>query len=120
MNTRVEFIGPFEHHEVVVNGWSVPLLHARPHEDGSVDLVLDRRISLSVREKDVIQVTAFLADAIAVAQGLACHPAMTETGPSTMSPRYRSPLEPRRVVMIGDVPADGEHRPILGLVPKED
>ena len=45
-NFRVSFPGPFTQHEVVVDGWSVPLIHAQPcgEHDESVMLILDSRL----------------------------------------------------------------------------
>jgi len=37
----VDFIGPFEHHDVVLNGCNVPFLTRDPVEGGRVHLTLD-------------------------------------------------------------------------------
>ena len=75
---RVDFVGPFESHFVVVGGRQVPFLHARPLDGGRIDLTLDRRfgVELSVAEAD--RIIPFLAHAIAVGMGYACHPDRTE------------------------------------------
>jgi hypothetical protein len=73
---RVSFPGPFMHHEVVVNGWAVPLLHAHPcgtHDEG-VMLVLDSRIAITLSVEEAERFVPFLADAMAVALGYTAHP----------------------------------------------
>lgn len=82
---RVKFIGPFEHHEVVVDGHLVPWLTAMPYEGGDrVDITLDQRFSLVLTTEEAGRVVPFLADAIAVASGEPCHP----------RPRHDPPLPP--------------------------
>ena len=53
---RVSFPGPFTQHEVVVDGWSVPLVSAQPcgDHDESVMLILDHRLAatFSVEEAE--------------------------------------------------------------------
>jgi hypothetical protein len=88
----VTFPGPFEHHDVVVNGWRVPLLQAHPQGEDRVRLVLDRRLGAEFTACEAERVIPFLADAIAVALGYGCHPrhAMDE-------PAVSAPVRPRRV-----------------------
>lgn len=73
---RVTFPGPFMRHEVVVNGWTVPLVHAQPcgEADEKVMLVLDDRLAMTVSVEEAERFVPFLADAIAVALGYTCHP----------------------------------------------
>lgn len=71
---RVAFQGPFEHHDVVVEGWRVPLVQAHLKDGGRVMLVLDRRLGLELSADEAERVTPFLADAIAVALGYGAHP----------------------------------------------
>jgi hypothetical protein len=71
---QVAFPGPFQHHEVVVDGHLVPFLTARPRGDQCVDVVLDRRFSLSMTDAEARRFVPFLADAIAVAGGYPSHP----------------------------------------------
>src|SRR5258708_7248607 len=70
----VEFIGPFEHHDVVVNGWRVPFLEATPQNGGKVLLCLDRRFGLDLSIAEAERILPFLADCIAVASGYTAHP----------------------------------------------
>lgn len=70
----VEYVGPFEIHEVVVNGHVVPFLTCLPHADGSVHVCLDRRIGIDLSPGEALTVVPFLADVIAVVGGLTCHP----------------------------------------------
>jgi hypothetical protein len=73
---RVSFPGPFSHHRVVVDGWSVPLLHAHPcgGHDEHVMLVIDNRIAITVSVEEAERFVPFLADAMAVALGYTAHP----------------------------------------------
>lgn len=73
---RVSFPGPFTHHDVVVDGWKVPLLHAHPggEHDESVTLVVDNRLALTLTVEEAERFTPFLANAIAVALGYTSHP----------------------------------------------
>ena len=73
---RVNFPGPFSQHDVVVDGWKVPLLHAHPggEHDEKVMLVMDNRLALTVSVEEAERFVPFLADAIAVALGYTSHP----------------------------------------------
>jgi hypothetical protein len=73
---RVDFPGPFTRHEVVVDEWSVPFLHAHPSgdHDETISLVLDNRLAISLSVAEAERFVPFLADAIAVALGYTCHP----------------------------------------------
>jgi hypothetical protein len=70
----VEFIGPFEEHRVVVDGWQVPFLTATPFKGGMVALTLDHRFDLDVSVADAERIVPWVADVIAVAMGYACFP----------------------------------------------
>jgi hypothetical protein len=70
----VEFIGPFEKWSVVEDGWEVPYLEALPLPGGNVSLTLDRRYGLDLTVAEADRFIPFLAQAIAVASGYACHP----------------------------------------------
>jgi hypothetical protein len=72
----VGFPGPFSHHDVVVNGWKVPLVHAHPcgEHDESVMLVLDNRLAETFTVEEAERFVPFLADAIAIALGYTAHP----------------------------------------------
>jgi hypothetical protein len=72
---KVSIPGPFTHHDVAVDGWSVPFLEAIPSQDDrSVTLLLDRRIGITLSHEEVERIVPFLADAIAIASGFAAHP----------------------------------------------
>jgi hypothetical protein len=88
---RVNFPGPFQHHEVVVDGWAVPLLHAHPsgENDESVTLVIDSRLALTVSVEEAERFVPFLADAIAVALGYTSHPNEDAEQPLIKQPQPR-------------------------------
>jgi hypothetical protein len=60
----VSFPGPFSHHDVVVNGWKVPLVHAHPcgEHDESVMLVLDNRLAETFTVEEAERFVPFLAE----------------------------------------------------------
>ncbi len=70
----VDFIGPFEKHEVVVNGWKVPYIDADLLPGGRVHLSLDNRVGIDLTIEEADRLVPFIADAIAVAMGYTCHP----------------------------------------------
>lgn len=72
---RVSFPGPFRHHEVVVDGWSVPFMEALmgPDED-RVTLLLDRRYGVELSAEEAERLVPFIADAVAIALGYPSHP----------------------------------------------
>jgi hypothetical protein len=96
---RVSFPGPFAYHEVVVDGWSVPFLHAHPggDNDGEVMLVLDKRMAATFSVKEAERFIPFLADAIAIALGYTSHPSGDET------PNRRPQPRPMRMRGLGAV-----------------
>jgi hypothetical protein len=94
---RVNFPGPFTQHDVVVDGWRVPLLDAQVNQDdGRVLLVLDNRFTLDLSAEEAERVVPFLADAMAVALGYDAHP--NETDP--LPPRRAPHPKPQRVMTI--------------------
>lgn len=96
----VDFIGPFEHHDVVVNGCSVPFLTATPLNGGRVHLTLDGRFGLDLTVTEADDVVPFIADAIAIALGYTAHPHATECP----DPRPRPPFARMRSLMdSGDI-----------------
>lgn len=97
----VDFVGPFEHWDVIVNGHAVPFLTATPLSDGSVRIHLDRRFGLDLTSAQALEVVPFLADAIAVALGLTCHPC-----PEAPEPPPRRAAA--RVHSLDDSPAGAE------------
>ena len=81
MEDRVDFIGPFKHYDVVVEGRAVPHLSAMPQKDGVVTLLLDRRFAVDIPSDDVDRLVPFIADCIAVAMGYSSHQRRTQTQP---------------------------------------
>ncbi|HEX6752704.1 MAG TPA: hypothetical protein VF093_03855 [Solirubrobacterales bacterium] len=71
---RVTFPGPFEHHDVVVDGWRVPFLQAHMAAEDRVSLVIDRRLATELSVEEAERVVPFVAHAISVALGYTCHP----------------------------------------------
>jgi hypothetical protein len=104
---RVAFPGPFTRHEVVVDGWSVPHLHAQPYgeNDQSVMLILDSRIAMTVSVEEAERFVPFLANAIAVALGYTSHP-----DEDTEQPRKLPQPRPVRMHGIGAISADDSLR----------
>jgi hypothetical protein len=96
---RVAFPGPFTHHEVVVDGWRVPLLHAQVAEGGRVLVVLDSRFTLELSAEEAERVVPFLADAMAVAMGYDGHPNETDPVPLRQAPHPK----PQRVMTIAQL-----------------
>ena len=92
---RVTFPGPFEHHDVVVDGWRVPYLEAHIPSEDRVMLVIDQRLAMEFSVEEAERVVPFVADAIAVAMGYGAHP-----NPETSRPLERAPY-PRPERMIG-------------------
>jgi hypothetical protein len=96
---RVNFPGPFSRHEVVVDGWSIPLVHAHPtgDHDESVMLVIDNRLAATFSVEEAERFVPFLADAIAVALGYTAHPRADE------EPNWKPQPRPMRMHGIGAV-----------------
>ena len=96
---RVSFPGPFTQHEVVVDGWSIPFLHAHPRgdHDESVMLVLDNRLAATFSVEEAERFVPFLADAIAIALGYTAHPRTDE------EPSWKPQPRPMRMQGIGAV-----------------
>lgn len=90
----VSFPGPFQHHDVVVNGWRVPLIKAHLAAEDRITLVLDDRLAADFSTDEAERFVPFLADAVAVALGYPSHP----TGETEF---VRSPLpRPTRTMDI--------------------
>ena len=60
----VEFVGPFEHYDVVVDGRRVPFLDGRELDGGKVFLTFDRRLGLELDAGNYEHVVRFVADVI--------------------------------------------------------
>jgi hypothetical protein len=93
---NVEYVGPFEHHEVVVNGWRVPFLEATPLNGGRIALRLDRRIGVDITVEEGERLMPFIADCIAVAAGYTAHPGCD----GLEEPRPRHPMARMQGVWI--------------------
>lgn len=85
----VRSIGPFDHFDVVVGGWTVEGLAAQYRADGSVTLCLDRRLAIDVPADLAGMVIEFVADAIAIAKGWSCHPQSPDWTPDNDVPPLR-------------------------------
>ena len=93
----VDFVGPFERWDVVVDGRKVPFLECRPRKGGEIDLGLDHRYGLILDVATAERVVPFLADAIAIAMGYTCHPR-----PGWDAAELRPPFP--RSVGLGEMP----------------
>lgn len=71
---RINVVGPFQQWRVTVDGWEVPLLTASPETGGMIHLSLDHRFGLDLSVQDAESIVPFIAHAIAIASGFACHP----------------------------------------------
>lgn len=100
---RVSFPGPFSQHDVVVDGWAVPHLHAQPtgEHDENVMVILDDRLALTVSVEEAEGFLPFLADAIAVALGYTCHPNEDATKPLLRLPQPR-PVRTNGIAGVSD------------------
>lgn len=96
----LDFVGPFERHEVVLNGRLVPHVSSTPIEDG-VHLVLDDRLGLDLTHDEAERFIPFLADSIAVAMGYTCFPCDEVPEPSRRAPWGR-------MVSLADHPPVGD------------
>lgn len=89
----VEYIGPFERTEVVVNGWAVPLLQGHRTEYGErVMLTLNNGTGVDFPAVEAPRIVWFIAHCIAVAQGYQGHP---ESPEAELIPR--KPESPHRM-----------------------
>jgi hypothetical protein len=100
---RVSFPGPFPRHEVVVNGWQVPFLHAHPcgEHDEKIMLVLDNRLAETFTVEEAERFVPFLADAIAVALGYTSHPDEETEQPLVKQPQPR-PVRMHSIAGLAD------------------
>jgi hypothetical protein len=86
---KVAFPGPFQHHDVVVDGWRVPFLQAHVGSEDRVSLVIDRRLATELSVEEAEPVVPFIADAIAVALGYTAHPQADQYPPLSRDPHPR-------------------------------
>lgn len=93
----LEYIGPLEHHEVVLNGRRVPHLSAVPMQGGMVHLTLDRRFGLDLSLQDAERVVPFIAHCLAIGMGYTGFP------DEDMEPLRAHPMQRMREIFTGDV-----------------
>ena len=88
--SRIDYVGPWNTYDVVVDGRRVPYVEATPLDGGRVDLTLDRRYGLVLSVDEAERFLPFLANAIAIAAGFTCHPTTERDGPLPSHPFPRS------------------------------
>jgi hypothetical protein len=76
---RVEYVGPRQTTDVVLDGRRVPFLAAEMLRGGVISIVADGRFALDLTIEEAERVVPFLAHAIAIAMGYSCHPRADET-----------------------------------------
>lgn len=62
-------IGPFEYHQVVVEGRAIPKLTGYPQDDGRITLIVDGRFMVDFPADIARQAAWLIANAMAVASG---------------------------------------------------
>jgi hypothetical protein len=103
---RAEIVGPFHRRDLVVDGWSVPLIEAFEADNGRVHFTVDHRFGFDVSPADFEQVASLLATAIAVAVGLTCHPSGDDPEEMARLEKHmhiHPALRPRRMIGISMV-----------------
>jgi hypothetical protein len=95
-SVAVDYVGPIEHHAVVVNGYAVPFLTATPMPGGRIYLTLDERVAIELPLADAERIVPFIADCIAISLGYTGHPG-TDGAPE---PRPRHPFARMTGLMI--------------------
>jgi hypothetical protein len=114
---RVELVGPFQEHRLVIDGWRVPLVTGYEEDGGLVNLVIDHRLALVVDAAHFDRVARFLADVIGTCWGYGAHPNSDEWYENAGLPNpFDDPaifrqvphftLRPHRVVEITSVHSD--------------
>ena len=88
-HSKVDFVGPFQRYEVVVNGRQVPFVNATMMPGGRIHLNLDKRLGIDLTVEEAERFVPFLADSIAVAMGYTCHPEPEWDGPTRRQPFVR-------------------------------
>lgn len=101
---RVAFRGPFSGRAVVVNDWQVPLLEAHPQGEDRILLVIDGRLGGEFSVEEAERIIPFVADAISVALGYACHPRRDADSLPPMLAHAR----PRRLTSVVGVSAEND------------
>jgi hypothetical protein len=70
--TSVEFVGPFHHYDVIVDGRRVPFLQGKELDGGRVALTFDRSYGLDLDAGNYEQVVRFVAYVIERAMNPDC------------------------------------------------
>lgn len=101
----IESAGPFRRWPVTLNGWTVPHLEAKAHPEGDVVVTLDGRWELELPAEVAGRTIAFMADAIAVAMGYACHPRVASCDREEGKPPAPEawPWKPLTALLPGDI-----------------
>ncbi len=76
-----QFHGPFETHLVSVDGYQVPKVTVMPLKDvndGSVNVILDRRFCVCADPDEARKWLPLIAHALAIGAGFTCHGANSE------------------------------------------
>ena len=82
----VEFFGPIERYDVLIDGRRVPFVEAKPMNGGMIHLTVGTAaLDCSVAEAE--SMLPFVADAIAVALGYVSHPLADQDDP-VVQPRF--------------------------------
>lgn len=102
IGTRVEFVGPLQHHDVIVDGWTVPLVTAGMASETEVMLICDERLAATFTVEEAERFVPFLADCISVALGYTCHPGPDDETRLAWEPPHP---KPRRVHRIAEIQA---------------
>ncbi len=87
---QVEFVGPFEYHDVLFNGRRVPHLEATPMAGGQVHLSVDRRFGMDVTVAEAERLVPFVAHCIAVGMGYVGFPDEGQDQPVVAQPMPRT------------------------------
>lgn len=107
----VSIVGPFNERRLVVDGWEVPFLNAVETDGGRIHFTLDHRLGFDCDAATFEPLARFLADTIAVALGLPCHPSGDLTLEETQRMWALCPhpaLAPRRLKELAATQPDQE------------
>lgn len=87
--SAIGYVGPFEHHDVIVNGRRVPHLEAIPTAGGGVHLTVGRRYGLDLTLAEAERVVPFIAHCVAVGMGYVGFPDEDQDEPVHAQPMPR-------------------------------
>lgn len=105
---QAEIVGPFNHRDLVVHGYTVPGIEAVEQDGGRICFSIDRRIIWTCSAADFEQVACLVADAYALGLGLASAPRADEHAEDWVDALKRVPalMRPRRTHEITAVSTD--------------